>query len=64
MWFKIIVLILIFKTKMKNKITIQIPIEIAETLQGLIDGCIGTSGDDFFVKQMKQFLLNLRLLLQ
>lgn len=41
---------------MKTKITIQIPIEIAETLQGLIDGCIGTSGDDCFSEQMKKFL--------
>ena len=35
-----------------KSITITLPLHIAETLHGLIDGCIGTSGDDGFTKQM------------
>jgi hypothetical protein len=43
----------------RRSVTITIPLDIAETLQGLIDGCIGSSEDDEFTKQMKVVLKKL-----
>jgi len=43
----------------RRSVTIAIPLDIAETLQGLIDGCIGSSEDDEFTKQMKVVLKKL-----
>ena len=36
----------------RRSVTITIPLEVAETLQGLIDGSIGSSDSDEFNKQM------------
>lgn len=36
----------------RNSVTITIPLEIAETLHGLVDGCMGSSDDDSFNKEM------------
>lgn len=36
-----------------EKITITLPVEVADTLLGLLDGCIGTSENDDFNEQMK-----------
>ena len=41
---------------MAREIKISIPIHIAETLQGFLDGGIGSSFDDEFSKQMKVVL--------
>lgn len=38
-------------TKIKS-VTITIPLHIAETLQGLVDGCIGSAEDMAFVEEM------------
>jgi hypothetical protein len=38
------------------KISITIPLNVAETLEGLIDGAIGTADCDEFVSEMKQVL--------
>lgn len=46
--------------KSKPHVTIAIPIEVAETLEGLIDGCIGTSEDDDFNYEMKIVLSQLK----
>lgn len=35
-----------------KSVRIQIPLEIAETLHGLVDGCIGSSEDDLFTEEM------------
>lgn len=43
----------------RRSVSITIPLDIAETLQGLIDGCIGSSEDDEFAKQMKIVLRKL-----
>jgi hypothetical protein len=43
-------------SNVKRSVTITIPLNIAETLQGLVDGCIGSSEDDEFSKQMKLVL--------
>lgn len=47
------------KTNIKSNITITIPLEVAETLQGFIDSGIGSSGDDEFTRQMKIVLKKL-----
>ena len=41
----------------RRSVTITIPLDIAETLQALIDGSIGTSDNDDFNAQMA-FVLN------
>lgn len=38
---------------MNRKITITMDIEIAETLHGLLDGCLGTSEDQGFNEQIQ-----------
>jgi hypothetical protein len=40
-------------------ITITMTIDVAETLHGLLDGCIGTSGDDSFTSEMKPVIKSL-----
>lgn len=47
------------KNSKPKKISITIPLELAETLQGFIDGGIGTSSDDDFTRQMNIVLKNL-----
>ena len=36
----------------RRSVTITIPLHIAETLDGLIDGCLGSSEDELFTEQM------------
>jgi hypothetical protein len=43
----------------RRSVTITIPLDIAETLQGLIDGSIGGSDDDEFNRQMSIVLKKL-----
>ena len=38
--------------RVKRSVTITLPLDIAETLQALIDGSIGTSDNDDFNEQM------------
>ena len=40
------------KTGVRRSVTITLPLDIAETLQALIDGSIGTSDNDDFNEQM------------
>ncbi len=47
------------QSKIARNVTITIPLGIAETLQGLIDGCIGTSESDEFNKEMSIVLKKL-----
>lgn len=47
------------KKKMPPRITISIQVEDAETLQGLIDGAIGTSESEDFNKFGKRVLKQL-----
>lgn len=43
----------------RRSVTITIPLEVAETLQGLIDGSIGCSDSDEFNEQMAVVLKKL-----
>lgn len=36
--------------------TMTVPLDHLETLSGLLDGCIGTAGDDDFVSEIKPIL--------
>lgn len=40
------------KGGVRRSVTLTLPLDIAETLQALIDGSIGTSDDDDFNEQM------------
>lgn len=41
------------KSKYSNKkITITLPLDIAQTVQGFVDGCVGLAEDMEFVEQM------------
>jgi len=40
------------KGVVRRSVTITIPLHIAETLHGLIDGSMGTSEDDLFSEEM------------
>lgn len=52
--------IMAIKKQKKSTVTIVIPLHIAETLEGFIDGGIGTSDDDQFSKQMKVVMKELK----
>ena len=41
------------------RVTITLPLDIVETLQGLVDGCNGSSEDDEFSRQMNIVLKKL-----
>jgi hypothetical protein len=43
----------------RRSVTITIPLEVAETLQGLIDGSIGSSDSNYFNKEMAVVLKKL-----
>lgn len=43
----------------RRSVTITLPLDIAETLQGLVDGCNGSSEDDEFSRQMNIVLKKL-----
>ena len=43
----------------RRSVTITLPLDIAETLQGLVDGCNGSSEDEEFSRQMNIVLKKL-----
>jgi hypothetical protein len=47
------------KARPDKKLTISLDLDLAETLEGLIDGCLGASEDDNFNREMKPFLKQL-----
>jgi hypothetical protein len=40
------------QTSVRRSVTITIPLHIAETLHGLVDGSMGSSEDDLFSEEM------------
>ena len=47
------------KGDVRRSVTITLPLDIAETVHGLIDGCVGSSDDDEFTRQMQIVLKKL-----
>jgi len=43
----------------RRSVTITLPLDIAETLQGLVDGCNGSSEDEDFSREMRIVLKKL-----
>ena len=47
------------KGAVRRSVTITLPLDIAETLKGLVDGCNGSSEDEEFSKEMNIILKKL-----